>query len=201
LTSGAPAEATRSNTCVAFNNIYNDFLGMLPTEEMALSTFYGSSLRLAFHDAGEVDVRTGDLMGPDGCLSSSDDNAGLVEDTSDVLTMLEPLWQKYCDKISRADFWALMGKLVVEQAAVADTPIDIPYQYGRTDNANCETGYGRLPSAQGGLTGVEQIFVTQMGLTLAEGGKRVHIVPMRIEIKVAFMYIRCDFNVTNDVLS
>jgi len=70
-----------------------------------------------------------------------------------------------CDQITRADFWALVAKTVVETADATHT-ISIPYQYGRKDNLVCTAGAGRLPSAQGGVATISQVFVTQMGLTL-----------------------------------
>lgn len=109
-------------------------------------------------------------MGPDGCMSSSGDNAGLIEANSLVRTVLEPIWQKYCDTISRADFWALFAKLVVEKADPTHT-IRIPFQYGRVDSVACEAGAGRLPNAQLGRNMLQQVFVTQMGLTMNDAGK------------------------------
>ena len=118
-----------------------------------------------FHDAGEVDITKTDLLGPDGCLNVNTDNAGLLETTSPVFITIEPLWQQVCDQITRADFWALLGKAVVEKAA-GKNAISINYQFGRKDNAVCTAGAGRLPSAQGGIGTIQQVFVTQMGLTL-----------------------------------
>ena len=86
-----------------------------------------------------------------------------------VTTLLEPIWQSYCGSISRADFWALIGKLAVEKADPTQT-INIPYQYGRVDNADCSLGAGRLPNAQLGLSGLSQSFVTKLGLTLNDAG-------------------------------
>jgi hypothetical protein len=65
-------------------------------------------------------------MGPDGCISDIAPNKGLKEPTSIVMTLLEPLWQKYCDLISRGDFWALIGNLSVETADPTGT-MNIPY--------------------------------------------------------------------------
>jgi hypothetical protein len=42
------------------------------------------------------------------------DSTGLLEYDSPVVTIMEPLWQTYCDKISRADFWVMFAKLVVD---------------------------------------------------------------------------------------
>ena len=43
-----------------------------------VSNLVGAALRLAFHDAGEVDIRTTDLFGSDGCLSDNGPNSGLI---------------------------------------------------------------------------------------------------------------------------
>ena len=113
-------------------------------------------------------------MGPDGCLSNSGANAGLVESDSPVLTIMEPIWQRYCDKISRADFWTLFAKLVVEYTAKPSV-VTINYQYGRKDSTNCNAGSGRLPDAQGGLNTIRKVFVTHMGLTMSDAGKTIYL--------------------------
>jgi catalase (peroxidase I) len=158
--------------CAAYPAIVTEFNALITGKDAVyLSALYGGAVRLAFHDAGEVDVRTTDLAGPDGCLSSSADNAGIVEPASVVVSILEPLWQQYCDQISRADFWALMGKLCVEAADPTRT-ISIPFYYGRTDSVGaCEAGAGRLPGAEGGYASVKQVFVTQMGMTMSDAGE------------------------------
>jgi len=140
----------------------------------ALSDIYAQPLRLTFHDAGEVDLTNpDDLMGSDGCLSDDPGNKGLVEAESLVYSLIDPLWQQYCDSISRADFWVLIGKLAVEKAALPDGIINIPYQYGRKDNLECSAGRGRLPDAQQGFegeNGIDQVFVKRMGLTKEDAG-------------------------------
>ena len=109
-----------------------------------------------------------DTSGPDGCLCTTvGDSAGLVEATSPVFTIIEPAWQSVCDKISRADFWALFGKLAIESADPTHT-ISINYQYGRKDQSTCSVGCGRLPSAQGGMPVIQQVFVKQMGLAITD---------------------------------
>jgi catalase (peroxidase I) len=110
-------------------------------------------------------------MGPDGCLSNTGDNAGLLEAASVINTVLEPIWQKHCDVMSRADFWALFAKLVVEKADPTGS-MHIDYQYGRVDSATCSAGAGRLPNAQLGHNMLQQVFVTQMGLTLDDTGNQ-----------------------------
>ena len=102
-------------------------------------------------------------------MSDDPESKGLLEAESLVNSLLDPIWQEYCDSISRADFWVLIGKLVVEKAAL----INIPYQYGRKDNLECSAGKGRLPSAQQGFegdNGIIQVFVKRMGLTLDDAG-------------------------------
>jgi hypothetical protein len=56
-----------------------------------------------------------DGAGPDGCLSSVN-TAG-----EEVTEALEPIWQANCHRISRADFWALAGKLALESADPTDS--------------------------------------------------------------------------------
>jgi len=156
---------------ITFNSIKKDFYNQLPPadDEFELCDALAQSLRLSFHDAGEADVTSTDTLGPDGCISDSSDSNGLLEPTSYVTTLLEPIWQKYCDKISRADFWALIGKLATEYSEPTKF-IKIPYQYGRIDNRDCSAGSGRLPNAQSGLSEVSRVFVKQMGLTMNDGG-------------------------------
>ena len=89
-----------------------------------------------------------DKLGPDGCLSSDGSSAGLTEEGSIVMQLLEPMYQQVCNLISRADFWILIGKLVLKEAI--HPPIEVAFQYGRLDNRDCEGGAGRQPDDQGG---------------------------------------------------
>jgi catalase (peroxidase I) len=139
-------------------------------DQVYQSNLFGGAVRLAFHDAGEVDLTASDTAGPDGCLSTADDNAGLLESTSVVTSIIEPMWQTYCDQISRADFWALIGKLAVE-ASEPTKAISIPYYYGRTDNSACEAGHGRLPGSEGTVSDMSKVFVTRMGMSMTDVGE------------------------------
>ena len=96
-----------------------------------------------------------------------------MEQTSPVLTILEVIWQENCDKISRADFWVLFAKLVVEHTSKTSTSSGalIDYQFGRKDKTSCEAGSRRLPNSQNGLNAIQQVFVNQMGLTMDDAGK------------------------------
>ena len=177
-TKGNPP-SLKSFDCSVFQSIKKIFYERVnkvieSNDEWALSDIYAQPLRLVFHDAGEVDLTNPhDSMGSDGCLSIGPENKGLLEAESLVNSLLDPIWQEYCDSISRADFWVLIGKLVVEKAALPDGLINIPYQYGRKDNLECSTGRGRLPNAQLGFegeNGIIQVFVNRMGLTLDDAG-------------------------------
>jgi hypothetical protein len=169
-TNGIPINPTKSSICSAAKSVslqFNEYIVThnTPTE---VSDIIGKAVRLAFHDAGEVNVEIKtDKLGPDGCLSSDDENAGFIESDSLVATVFEPIWQSVCDKISRADFWVLLGKIALEKVEPTHKLL-IPYQFGRKDNQECEYGNGRLPSAQKGLEEIDRVFVQQMGLTLNE---------------------------------
>ena len=160
-----------------------------------VANILGNAARLAFHDAGEVDIRTRDKFGSDGCLSDTGPNSGLKEVNTVAMTIIEPLWQKYCDKISRADFWVLFAKIALESGLpggrfdqyvggvlgappavlVGENPnpyLDLPFQYGRIDAVgNCDAGANRLPEHQPGLTEYDRVYVQNMGLQIRDGGK------------------------------
>lgn len=93
----------------------------------------------------------------------------MTEATSLVNTVIEPIWQQYCDQISRADFWVLFSKMCAE-AADPSGLLNISFQWGRKDNAVCVDNH-RMPSAQGGLEEITRVYVTQMGLTLQDACK------------------------------
>jgi len=172
---GNPFVPSAAKTCSAYKSVLSDFNALMAinsADAFTLSDILGQAVRIAFHDAGEIDIRATDAMGPDGCLSPSSDNAGLIESgTSKILTVLEPIWQKYCDQISRADFWFLFAKLSVEFAAGGPGNINIPYYWGRIDKipGSCSPPVTtRLPNAQLGLGMLNTVFVSQMGMTLID---------------------------------
>lgn len=163
------ANPTKEGICSVHKELEMNFQYILTTSGVPVSSLFGSVVRLAFHDAGEVDVtKYTDRLGPDGCLATDGSSAGLVEENSIAITTIEPIYQRVCDRISRADFWALFGKIVVERAA--SVPINVVFQFGRTDNIDCEGGGGRLPRAEGGMDELSRVFVTQMGLTMEDAG-------------------------------
>lgn len=169
---GAPLNSTKEGVCQAYATVRQAFQSILPppSDRMGRSQLFGKAVRLIFHDAGEVDVRSpSDTMGPDGCLSDTAANAGLLGDSSIVMTVLEPIWQSVCDKISRGDFWVLFAKLVLSEAS--SDQLSIAFQYGRRDAVACGAGADRLPGGQAGLDGIGQIFVAQMGLSMDEAGR------------------------------
>lgn len=160
---------TARGICSAHASIHSAMDYLLDTGTLQRSDLYAQAVRLAFHDAGEIDSRNcSDIFGPDGCLSSQG-SAGLIEKEAFTNVFIEPIWQSICDRISRADFWTLFGTVAVERAA--RFAISLTFQYGRHDKTECEGGAGRLPSSQGGLEELERIFVNQMGLTMDDAGK------------------------------
>lgn len=177
-TAGGTVTPSTANTCTAYAMLKPAFdayvatLNAGSTRVYDLSNFYGTIVRLAFHDAGEVDITQGDLLGPDGCLSSDLASKGLVELSSINNLILEPTYQKICQYISRADYWVMLAKLALE-AADPTKSLDIPYQYGRVDQTSCSGGYGRLPSAALGTDEFQRVFVNQMGLTMDDAGKPI----------------------------
>lgn len=172
---GAPLNPSPASICSAYKNIREAFKALIArnysiSNPAAQSNLFGQAIRVAFHDSAEIDITQRDKMGPDGCLSDTPDNKGLLEPTSLILSVLNPLWQANCDKISRADFWVLFAKLSIEQADPTNV-IRIPFQYGRVDTIDCSAGAGRLPDPQLGMGHVQQVFGRQMGFSLPEIGE------------------------------
>jgi len=166
-TNGRPPKISTKGIQTAFKAIKTLFYGQL-------SAYVNNTLRYLWSVyAGEID-----LTNPDGCISNTTPNKGLKEPTSFVETLLEPLWQKYCDLISRGDFWALIGKLSVEKSDPTGT-INIPYYYGRVDKADCilsdaknplPTPFALLNTPTPLGASLVQRFVNCMGLTVNDIG-------------------------------
>jgi hypothetical protein len=162
-TNGAAITSTSTGICRAYKDVLADFDAITSGKADVIA----KAVRIAFHDAGEADITKADLMRSDGCLSPTAENAGLIEDTSVINTVLLPIWQKYCDLISLADFWVLVAQIGIKSADPTNTIFSpFKFQYGRVDASSCSEGEGRLPSAQLGVGGIRQVFVNQMGLTL-----------------------------------
>jgi hypothetical protein len=160
-----------------------------------VANILGSAVRLVFHDAGEFDWDATDAFGPDGCLSNSDPNSGLKEASTLTMTLIENLYQNYCDKISRADFWVLFGKIALESALPTGrfasytkypsslvsgqnkSPVlNIPFQWGRKDapgSCDLPAGITRLPGHQPGLSEFTKTFKNQMCMTVRDGGEQL----------------------------
>lgn len=167
--SGPLVSVTPTQLCGVVTSIKQQFgVLMKSADNKFKSRLFGASLRLCFHDAGEVLLTDStDRLGMDGCLQTVNrDNSGLIEQDQIVNTFLEPIWQQHCSSISRADFWALWGKLVIELSA--SIPVSVDFYFGRFDNTDCSAGAGRLPMASGLLDEVHRVFVVQMGLTLED---------------------------------
>eukprot|EP01038_Epipyxis_sp_PR26KG_P006766 gene6766-9267_t len=161
---------TASNICY----VKSQLSAAINTKYNSLNTanekahFLSVGVRIAWHDAAEYDMNSNDLAGPDGCFSNRHQNKGLWENDSPIITFLEPFYQNYCDKISRADLWALFGKLCAEKASTNSNSLNINFQFGRVDRLSCQDGYGRIASAQGNLDTVTDIFINRLGLTLID---------------------------------
>ena len=185
--SGNPLVATAAGTCSAYKSIFAEFSALVAstgaysdTNAIAQSNLFGQAIRLVFHDAGEIDVtQAADLMGSDGCLSNTSANKGLIEATSLVLSVLEPMWQRYCDQMSRADFWVLFATLSMQRADPTHS-LSIPFQFGRVDSAACSAGANRLPEPQNGAHAIQQVFLTQMGLSLAETSECLSLIMLEL---------------------
>jgi len=163
--------STGRSICSAYVSIHSAIDYLLNTNTLQRSDLFGSAVRLAFHDVGEVDIRNPtDKLGPDGCLAKHGGSEGLVEPLVITNMYIEPIWQTMCERINHADFIALFGTVAVERAS--DFAVDLVYQYGRRDNLECEDGEGRLPSGEGGLDELQRVFVDQMGLTMDDAGRR-----------------------------
>lgn len=177
LLNGQALLPTKESICFVLSVLKPDFeFIMSNTGLLERSSIFGAALRSVFHDAGEIDLSNPeDTMGPDGCLSDGTDNSGLVEFDSPIFTVIEPLWLKWCDKISRADFWVLFAKMVVQFADPTGTfPVD--FEFGRVDTHSCNAGAGRLPLPQFGEIELERVFVRQMGLTLDDAGQCEYLI-------------------------
>ena len=110
--------STLFNTCLCYFRIQKEFAALLPARgtpgnDFVRSNILAKAIRLAFHDAAEVDITQADLLGPDGCLSSTYANAGLTAfggvNATIVDTLFDPIYQRYCHLITRADFWTLLA--------------------------------------------------------------------------------------------
>lgn len=171
-TSGAAADSTNEGMCSVYETTKAAFIDATPSDVQGAANLFAKAMRLTWHDAAEFDQQSADSLGPDGCLTYTAGNAGLIESTSIVSLVFEPMWQNVCDKISRADFWMLLGKIVFEhsQFAAANnfTTVETTYSYGRKDSADCSAGVGRLPSAQSPDTEFDRVFVKQLGLSMSD---------------------------------
>jgi len=86
------------------------------------------------------------------------------------MLLVEPIYQEVCDRISRADFVAMWGQMILKDALPPEASMDIDFHFGRKDKVECDIGAEhRLPETQKGFSDFQRVFETQMGLTLAEG--------------------------------
>jgi len=145
-----------------YDTIAADVRGTLepPSSDFeAQADFFGGVVRLPFHDAGSYDKSDGSGR-PGACVNPFDPaNNGLAE----IINGIEPVYQKYKDWLSRADYWVLVAHVAVQDAGGPN----MPYYSGRID---C-TAYppaGRLPNAEKNWTEVNNVFVQRMGLDVVD---------------------------------
>merc|ERR1719446_1041662 len=128
-----------------------------------------------------MDYKAGDGPGgSDGCLDMHDgDNAGLAEciSTGEHGSSLADAYADHCTTISLADFFVIAAEAVMEvsrQHVLNDDSSRIAidfksnFKYGRTTALNCEFAEGRLPNPENSCGAVEDVFVTNMGLSWEE---------------------------------
>jgi len=155
----------------ALPGIKADFKALFPVDnkesEWVRSNIFGTAIRWAFHDAGEFRMDADDTFGPDGCLSNSEANGGLKENEVIAQAVLMPIWNKYCNKLSRADFIALIGAWSAEMGDRSHS-LYIPKYWGRKDNEHCNDGAGRLPGHQLGNAETKKTFVDNMKMGVHE---------------------------------
>jgi hypothetical protein len=171
-TKGARVNYTNSNMCLPYNNMkaaLNNAVTLIGNDQSKLADLYGAAVRLVFHDAIDLDLTKPDLLGADGCISDAAGSIGLIEQISPIFTILEPIYQANCDKINRADFFVLFGKLVIEKAEPTNT-IKLQYQYGRKEVTDCSGYAGRDPDPQLGVDTIVQAFIVQLGLNYVDAG-------------------------------
>jgi catalase (peroxidase I) len=175
-TEGKPKEnllnvnSNKASICAAYKSLKSMYDNAYPPDSDILgqSNIVGKAVRLVWHDGGEYDKTSSDKLGMDGCLSRSGANKGLLEADGIVATVFEPMYRKISDKITKADFIAMIGKIAVEKSAVL--PMKMPFYYGRNDVVDCEAGAGRLPNAQDPAGEFKRVFEKQLGFTTAEAG-------------------------------
>ena len=169
-TATTAAPLTSATACSIRTSVARDLDALLATaSNLQKARIFGSALRLVFHDAAEISTDAADKLGADGCLSQSAENFGLVEATSLVATVIEPLWQKNCATgISRADFWVLFAKLCAERsAALGGATVTVPFYFGRKDNkGSCNIASSRHPDALSGAFATTTTFFNKMGLSV-----------------------------------
>lgn len=111
--------------------------------------------------------------GSDGCVNFDDpDNAGLPSCLA--WTGLESIYDKWCDRISLADFMVLAGEAVVASIAVDYDAEDQfkdqtllarfrdQYQYGRKTKEQCPENHGLMPNPENGCDDLNSIFVNHI---------------------------------------
>eukprot|EP00933_Yihiella_yeosuensis_P032193 TRINITY_DN25787_c0_g1_i1.p1 TRINITY_DN25787_c0_g1~~TRINITY_DN25787_c0_g1_i1.p1 ORF type:complete len:540 (-),score=72.77 TRINITY_DN25787_c0_g1_i1:230-1849(-) len=115
---------------------------------LTAADYVGGVVRLIWHDAAEYDPASSDGLGPDGCVNlgadSSADSKAKHAGLAAVIADLDLVWRPFCGTISRADFWVLAAKTVIEESTSY-----VASEFGRNVNA-VDGGMHGTPAPSGG---------------------------------------------------
>jgi hypothetical protein len=141
--------------------------------------FAGCLLRVTGHDF--MDFKDG-KGGSDGCTDMTDpDNAGLAECLSTgekhgpESVALNNVYNRFCEKISLADFLVVAAEAIMSELRPAggrgDLDFKSRFRYGRkTETENCKFEFEHLilPNPEKSCEDVDRVFIKNMGLTKGE---------------------------------
>jgi len=149
----------------AYNGVTSGY-----TADLDRADVVAGAIQLAFHDAGTYDpTNTTAPGGPDGCAcDKKDENAGLDY----IKDILEPIYEKYSDYLSLADFWVVCANVAIEVSVPKNSVIDNAFQYGRSDHDDCDgcalSVANRLPDSSLSTDHVLEVFQDRMGFNKSE---------------------------------
>jgi len=148
-------------------------------EECEQADFAGCVLRMAGHDLMDYDP-VSKKGGSDACTDMEDgDNAGLSEclflGVASSGVSLQNAYEKFCDRVSLADFLVIAAEAVMAMRAVGESQAYLSEQFkahflfGRTTAfQGCSYSHGVLPNPANSCVDVERVFVNALGLTWPE---------------------------------
>lgn len=130
-------------------------------------------VRLAGHDFMDFRLTKGGKSstgGADGCMNFNDpDNKGLAQCL--IRFKVQNIFEKYCDKLSLADFIVVMGEMVISRLETnynADDPFNaetLAFKFrenlmiGRQTLEKCPNAVGLMPNPEEGCEGLKRVFI------------------------------------------